>query len=133
MARKKGALSRLREICLALPEATEKLAWESPTFRVHDKIFAMYQDNHHNDGELAMWCKLPAGAQEVLIGANPARFFKPPYVGQKGWVGVRLNEGVVDWNEAESLLEESYRLIAPKRLAAQLVTIRKGTDHDRTA
>ena len=87
----------------------------SPTFRVRDKIFAMYQDDHHGDGKVAVWCKAPPGAQEVMVGADPDRFFKPPYVGSKGWIGVRLDRPV-DWEQLADLVEESYRMTAPKRL-----------------
>ena len=112
-------LQRLRKICLVLPEATEKIAWGTPTFRVRDKMFAMYVDDHHGDGRVALWCKAPPGAQEVLVGADPERFFVPPYVGHKGWVGMRLDVEV-DWEEVADHLEESYRMAAPKRLIAVL-------------
>ena len=109
-------LERLRRICLALPEAAEKLTWgEHPTFRVRDKIFAMYSEY----GGPSMQCKAPPGAQEVLVGAEPERFYVPPYVGHHGWVGVRL-EGNVDWDQVEELVRDSYRLTAPKRLTALL-------------
>jgi predicted DNA-binding protein (MmcQ/YjbR family) len=107
-------IARLRAICLALPEATEKLAWGDPTFRVRDRIFAMPK---RGDGRLSMWCKAPPGAQAVLVGADPARLFVPPYVGPKGWVGMRLDERP-DWAEVAALVHRSYRLVAPKRLAA---------------
>lgn len=113
------AIGRLRELCLALPEATEKEAWRTPTFRVRDKMFAMYAENHHGDARVAVWCKAPPGAQEILVGANPKRFFKPPYVGPNGWIGVRL-DGDVDWEEVAAHLEESYRMTAPTRLLALL-------------
>lgn len=113
-------LGRLRAICLALPEATEKLTWgEHPTFRVRDKIFALHVDDHHGDGRVAVWCKAAPGVQGMLVGADPARFFVPPYVGHHGWVGVRL-DGAVDWEELTDLVAESYRRTAPKRLAAGL-------------
>jgi hypothetical protein len=105
---------RLRAICLALPEAVEKEAWGDPTFRVRDKIFAMEK---RGDGRCSLWCKAPAGSQMVLVGADPERFFVPPYVGHKGWVGVRL-DCKPDWDEVAELVKRSYRLIAPKRLAA---------------
>ena len=105
---------RLRAICLALPEAVEKEAWGDPTFRVRDKIFAMAK---RGDGRVSVWCKAPPGSQAVLVGADPARFFVPPYVGHKGWVGMRLDDAP-DWNEVALLVRRSYRLIAPKRLAA---------------
>ena len=104
----------LRQICLALPEAVEKEAWGDPTFRVRDKIFAMEK---RGDGRISVWCKAPPGSQDVLVGADPARFFVPPYVGHRGWVGMRLDDGP-DWSEVAMLIRRSYRLIAPKRLAA---------------
>lgn len=107
-------VDRPRAICLALPEAVEKEAWGDPTFRVRDKIFAMPK---RGDGRVSLWCKAPPGSQEVLVGADPGRFFAPPYVGHKGWVGVRLDDGP-DWGEVEALVRRSYRLVAPKRLAA---------------
>jgi predicted DNA-binding protein (MmcQ/YjbR family) len=109
-------LDRLRSICLALPEAAEKEAWGDPTFRVKDKIFAMQKTG---DGRVSVWLKAPPGAQEILVGAAPETFFVPPYVGHKGWVGIRLDADP-DWAEVESLVRRSYRLIAPKRLAAML-------------
>ena len=111
-----GSLGWLREVCLALPEATEQETWGDPTFRVRGKIFAMHQ---RGDGRPAVWCKAPAGAQGVLVGADPARFFVPPYVGHHGWIGVRLDAGI-EWDEVADLVEESYRMTAPKRLAALL-------------
>ncbi|MEL6219360.1 MAG: MmcQ/YjbR family DNA-binding protein [Pseudomonadota bacterium] len=110
------AEERVRALCLALPEATEKTAWGDPTFRVRDKIFAMLKRGQGAEG---VWMKAPAGAQEVLIGADPDRFFRPPYVGHKGWIGVRL-EPAPDWIELERLLTRSWRMTAPKRLAAKL-------------
>jgi len=92
------------------PTAVEKETWEIPTFRVRDKIFAMA----HDPG--TVWCKAPRGAQAILVGAAPERFFVPPYVGHEGWIGFRLDDGT-DWNEVEALIRRSYRMIAPKRLA----------------
>lgn len=110
------AAERLRGICLALPEATEKTAWGDPTFRVRDRIFAMLK---RGDGALSVWVKAPDGAQEVLIGANPALFFRPPYVGHRGWIGLRLSR-VGEWGEVEAHVRQSYRMVAPRRLAAHL-------------
>jgi predicted DNA-binding protein (MmcQ/YjbR family) len=107
-------IDRLRAICLALPEAVEKEAWGDPTFRVRGKIFAMEK---RGDGRVSLWCKAPPGSQMVLVGADPERFFVPPYVGHKGWVGVRL-DSKPDWEEVAALVKRSYRLIAPKRLTA---------------
>lgn len=111
-----SSTDRLRRICLALPEAAEKEAWGDPTFRVKDKIFAMEK---RGDGRISVWCKAPPGSQEVLVGADPERFFRPPYVGSRGWIGIRLDSGP-DWDEVGALVTRSYRLIAPKRLAARL-------------
>jgi predicted DNA-binding protein (MmcQ/YjbR family) len=110
----KQPIDRLRAICLALPEAVEKEAWGDPTFRVRDRIFAMEK---RGDGRSSLWCKAPQGSQMVLVGADPRRFFVPPYVGHKGWVGMRL-DSKPDWDEVAELVKRSYRLIAPKRLAA---------------
>jgi predicted DNA-binding protein (MmcQ/YjbR family) len=107
---------KLRRICLALPESTEKEAWGDPTWRVKDKIFAMEK---RGDGRVSVWFKAPEGSQEVLVGSDPERFFVPPYVGHKGWVGMRLDRKP-DWNEVDLLIRRSYRLIAPKKLAEKV-------------
>ncbi|WP_439594404.1 MmcQ/YjbR family DNA-binding protein [Falsiroseomonas sp.] len=107
--------TRLRRLCLSLPEVTEVETWEQPTFRVRGRIFAMLHLGEHG---LAVWFKAPPGSQELLVEAAPDRFFRPPYLGPKGWVALRL-AGPVDWAEAEALIRRSYSLIAPKRLAAQ--------------
>ena len=109
-------VARLRAICLALPEATEKEAWGDPTFRVRDKIFAMPR---FGDGRVSVWLKAPPGAQEILVGADPELFFRPPYVGHKGWVGMRLDREP-DWQEVRALVERSYSMTAPRRLAGKL-------------
>jgi predicted DNA-binding protein (MmcQ/YjbR family) len=108
----KNPADRLRAICLALPHAVEKPMRRGPTYRVGDKIFAM---DRQGDGRCSVWCKAPKGSQAVLIGADPERFFVPPYVGSKGWVGMRLDRGA-DWEEVTAFVQRSYRLIAPKRL-----------------
>lgn len=113
---KEKPLDRLRAICLALPEATEQGGVGDPTFRVRDKIFSM---QHGVDGRPSMWCKAASGAQEVLVSSNPQRFFVPPYVGHHGWIGVWLDIEL-DWEEVADLVEESYRMTAPKRLRALL-------------
>jgi hypothetical protein len=92
----------------------EKEAWGDPTFRVRDRIFAAAK---RGDGPVSVWCKAPPGAQAVLVGADPGRFFVPPYVGHKGWVGMRLDDGPA-WGEVALLVGRSYRLVAPKGLAA---------------
>ena len=114
-------ITRLRKLCLALPEAHEVEAWGEPTFRVRNKLFAMFAsaESHHGGGRPAVWCKAGPGNQELMVRAAPTRFFVPPYVGPSGWVGVFL-DGAVNWAELAELLEDSYRLTAPKRLLAQL-------------
>lgn len=107
---------RLRALCLALPEAVEKEAWGDPTWRVRGRIFAMEK---RGDGRVSVWLKAAPGAQEILVAAAPERFFVPPYLGHKGWIGIRLDAGP-DWEEVGDLVLRSYRLIAPKRLAAQV-------------
>ena len=110
----------VRRICLALPETTERLSHGAPTFFAGGKkTFVSCLDDHHGDGRLALWCAAPPGVQEELVEEEPARFFVPPYVGHRGWVGVRLDVDV-DWDEVAGLVEEAYRLVAPKRLVAEL-------------
>jgi hypothetical protein len=114
-------LARLRKLCLALPEAHEVEAWGEPTFRVRNKLFAMYAhaENHHGGGRPSVWCKAGPGNQAAMVQANPDRFFVPPYVGPSGWVGIRLDSGV-DWAEVGELMRDAYRLVAPKRLLSTL-------------
>ena len=113
-------LIRLRAICLGFPETTEKLSWGvTPTFRVRDKIFAQYEHDHHGNGRVELWCKAPAGAQEVLTESDPKTFFRPPYVGHLGWIGIWLDVPV-DWDAVTGLLEEAYRMTAPKRVLAAM-------------
>ena len=113
-------LERLSEICLALPEAERVRGVVEHTFKVRGKMFALYVDGHHRDGRVAFWCKGAPDMQAVLVDSDADRFFVPPYVGQHGWIGVRLDVSDVDWELAGDLLEESYRRTAPKRLSAQL-------------
>ena len=110
------SMDRLRAICLALPEATERETWGHATFRVREKIFAMAGDG---SGRLAMSCKARPGLQGALVGTAPDRFFVPAYVGPKGWIGIYLGDET-DWDELADLVEESYRMTAPKRVAALL-------------
>lgn len=115
-----GPLPRLRKLCLALPEAHEVEAWGEPTFRVKNKIFAMYASagNHHGAGRHAVWLKQTPDNQDIMLSLAPKRFFKPPYVGPSGWVGIYLDQDT-DWAELRELVRDAYRLTAPKRLAAQ--------------
>lgn len=109
-------LVQLRNICRAFPEVTEQGGVGDPTFRVRDKIFAM---RHRVGNRMSMWCKAQPGAQEVLVGSDPERFFVPPYVGQHGWVGIWLDVEI-DWELVADLVEKSYRMTAPKRLSRLL-------------
>lgn len=122
-ATKAAALKRLRAVCKDLPETSDSAsgrADEHVSFFVREKKFAYLLDNHHGDGRLALTCKAAPGAQDVLVRGDPARFFVPPYVGAKGWVGARLDVERVDWETVADLLRDSYRMTAPKRLAAQV-------------
>ena len=114
-------LTRLRKLCLALPEAHEVEAWGEPTFRVRNKLFAMYASagNHHGAGRAAAWCKASRMNQAMMVEAEPERFFVPPYVGPSGWIGVWL-DGAVAWDDLADLLRDAYLLVAPKRLSALL-------------
>jgi hypothetical protein len=109
-------LARLREICLALPETTERLSHGAPTFFVRDKrAFVMVLTDHHGDGRFAIWCAAPAGLQALLVDADPERFFVPPYVGHRGWLGLRLDRAL-DWDELAGVVEDAYAEVAPPKL-----------------
>ena len=114
-----GQLESLRHICLALPEVEERLSHGEPTWFVQGKkTFVNYADHHHND-RLGFWCAAPEGAQQVLVGSEPQRFFRPPYVGVRGWLGVYLDVPV-DWDLIAELVRDAYRTVAPKRLVAAM-------------
>ncbi len=117
-------VERLRALCLALPDSTERNSHGSPGFFVRSKPQFVSVDDHHHGGEhLGFWCPAPPGVQEELIAEDPARFFRPPYVGHRGWVGVRLAaDGLPapDWAEVEEIVREAYRQVAPKTLVARL-------------
>jgi hypothetical protein len=105
-------LERIREICLALPETSERLSHGSPTFFVRGKrSFLMVLTNHHGDGRFAIWCAAADGMQAMLVEADPERFFVPPYVGHRGWLGVRL-----DRDELAGIVEVAYAEVAPASL-----------------
>ena len=113
---------RLRTICLGLPEAAEQETWETPTYRVRGKIFAMEvarPEAGSDRSRPAIWCKAQPGSQQILVGADPGRFFVPPYFGPKGWVGMWIDQKP-DWREVAELVRRSYRLVAPKKLLARL-------------
>ncbi len=108
-------VDRLRAICLALPETSEKRAWGEPTWRVGGRLFAQLDDHHHGADHLAVWLPAQIGVQELLVREDPGRYFRPPYVGPRGWVGVRI-DGRPDWRRVAGLVEDAYRLVAPPRL-----------------
>jgi hypothetical protein len=112
---------RLREICLALPEVTERASHGAPTWFVRNKssFVQLWADGHHDNQFPHLWCAAPPGAQQELTESDPSRFFRPPYVGHRGWVGVRL-DGDVDWTEIAELCQDAYRVIAPRALVAKL-------------
>jgi hypothetical protein len=122
------ALDEVRRICGALPEATERLSHGSPTWFVRGKkTFVMFLDDHHDDGRLAIWCAAPPGVQEQLVEQEPERFFRPPYVGHRGWLGVRLDRDP-DWAEMAEICADAYRQVAPKTLVAALDARLEETD-----
>ena len=117
-APKKPILEAVREICLAFPEASERPSHGEPTFFVGGKrSFATVWDDHHGDGRFAVLCAAPAGMQAALVEADPDRFFVPPYVGHRGWIGVRLDRGF-EREEVAGILENAYTEVAPPRLVA---------------
>jgi hypothetical protein len=123
-AERNRVLGQLRKICLALPETTERLSHGAPTFFVRGKrAFLMVLTDHHGDGRFAIWCAAPEGVQHMLVEADAERFFVPPYVGHRGWLGVRLDRGV-DWNELAGIAEDAYAEVAP----AKLVEAARGGD-----
>lgn len=111
-------ITRLRKHCVALPGVNEKLAWGTPCFYAGKKIFAMFSDDHHGDGRLAVWLKAPPGMQQLLLETSPEQVFKPPYVGPFGWIGLHLKT-INDAALAHHVLE-AYRLAASKTLLKQL-------------
>ena len=108
------ALDHVRAICLALPDTTEKLSHSAPAFFVPGGQYLAFADNHHDDGRLAAWVAAPPGAQESLVAAEPKHFFRPPYVGPKGWIGINLDTGL-EWGAVAALIEEGHAFIAAKK------------------
>jgi hypothetical protein len=115
-----AAVQRLREICLALPEVSERVSHGEPTWFVRGKrTVAVLDDHHHGADHLAVWCPAAPGVQEELVATEPERFFRPPYVGGRGWIGVHLDRDA-DWDKIARICADAYRQVAPKRLAALL-------------
>lgn len=116
-----AALARLRAICMALPEVTERLSHGEPTWFVRDKKTFVNMDSYHHGAEhYSCWVAAPMGAQDVLLSSKPKVFFRPPYVGHRGWVGIRLDVPQLDWDEVEMIVKDGYRLIAPVALVKLL-------------
>ncbi len=107
-------IERVRRLCLALPETSEKLSHGEPTFFVAKKVFVMFADNHHDDGRVAVWLPVPPGAQQSLIESSPTVYFRPPYVGHRGWVGIEL--AWIDDDDLTYHIQVAWELIAPQRL-----------------
>src|SRR5688572_8949188 len=110
-------LERVRRICSALPETTERLSHGEPTFFVHNKVFIMFANNHHNDGHIAVWLPVPSGLQDTLIETAPETYFNPPYVGVRGWVGIELDR--ISDEDLTFHIPMAWELIAPKRLISE--------------
>jgi hypothetical protein len=116
-------LEQVRSMCMALPEVTERPSHSAPTFFVRDKtsFLTVWIDGHHDHHFPHLWCAAAPGAQQALVDADPEHFFRPPYVGHRGWVGVRLDRHP-DWDEMAGVCEDAYRAVAPKKLIALLDT-----------
>jgi uncharacterized protein YdhG (YjbR/CyaY superfamily) len=113
------AVDRLRALCLALPGVSERNSHGGPGWFVRgQRQFVVLDDHHHGADRLAFWCAAPPGAQEALIADDPSRFFRPPYVGYRGWVGVRIDHEP-DWDEIAEIVQDAYRQVAPQRLTDQ--------------
>ena len=112
-----AVVARLRECCIGLPEVEERLSHGSPAWFVRGKkTFVMFLDDHHGSGILGLWCAAPPGAQAELVDTEPERFYVPPYVGHRGWLGVRLDRDP-DWDEVAAIVTEAYCCVAPKTLS----------------
>jgi len=114
----KKQLERVRRICLALPETSERLSHGEPTFFVHNRVFVMFANNHHNDGHIAVWLPVPPGFQTGIIETSPSTFFKPPYVGERGWIGVELDR--ISEEDLRFHIHIAWELIAPKQLLSKV-------------
>lgn len=105
---------RVRELCLSLPDTSERPSHGRPAFFIRAKhSFVMCMDDHHGDGRLALWCAAPEGVQQALTEGEPEHYFVPPYVGHRGWVGVRLDRGLA-WDEVAGAVEDAYDTVAAK-------------------
>ncbi len=126
-AERERTLERIREICLGLPETSERLSHGAPTFFVRGKRpFLMVLTDHHGDGRFAIWCAAAPGMQEMLVDADPERFFRPPYVGHRGWLGLRLDRAL-DWDEVAGIAEDAFAEVAPAKLVEAARVMRADT------
>ena len=120
MSMAKSELDRVREIVMAFPEVSERLSHGAPSFFIREKkTLCNLHSDHRGDRRLALWVPAPPGVQEELTGLEPDRFFVPPYVGHRGWLGVTLNVDP-DWDEIAGIIDDAYRLVAPKTLVQRL-------------
>jgi hypothetical protein len=118
-------LARVTEICLALPEATREVMGSHAGFRVRQKVFAYFLNDHHGDGIVSVCARVLPGDNTALIAAQPERFYMPAYIGPRGWVALRLDRGKVDWKEVAELLKTSYQSVAPKRIAGKRLAAKR--------
>jgi predicted DNA-binding protein (MmcQ/YjbR family) len=114
-------LVRLTKICLELPEATRECHGRHATFRVRKKVFAYFLNDHHGDGIVSVSCKALPHDNQALVAGDPVRFYLPAYIGPRGWVGLRLDVGKIDWDEVSELVAGSYKIVGPEKLAAQVI------------
>lgn len=122
-------LERVRQVCLALPETSERLSHGEPTFFLHKKVFAMFADNHHDDGHIAVWLPAPAGFQSALIEAQPEIYFKPPYVGGRGWIGIELDR--ISDEDLRFHIQTAWELVAPRRLLSRVRAMTESSEASR--
>ena len=120
-------LERVRELCLDLPETSERLSHGHPAFFVRKRAFVYYHDDHHGDGRLCLWVPAPDGMQEALVAGDPEHYFRPPYVGHRGWLGVRLDRGL-EWDAIAGAIEEAYCCVAPAALVEQAAAARPASE-----
>ena len=102
---------RLRQVCMALPDVTERLSHGEPAWFVRNKLFVTLADHHHDD-RVAFWAAAPQGAQEILVANEPETYFRPPYYGHRGWIGMWLDTPEVDWSAVEARVREAHAVIA---------------------
>jgi hypothetical protein len=115
------SVETVRELCLRLPETNERPSHGHPAFFIRDKkSFVTYMDNHHGSGHKALWCAAPEGIQEMLVSASPEHYFRPPYVGHRGWIGVYLDTGIDEY-EVAGVIEDAYLTVAPKSLVKSVL------------